>query len=107
MDTLKPAKGPLSKLSDDEFDEFIVKLGFLVFRMIPVAAFARHRHPTSTVVDYLDVKAPRATPQEIAKELLKDICGRNLNTEELSEKWFEETAGKLALGVSLDLEVGT
>ncbi len=104
MDTLKPTKGPLAKLSDDEFDEFIVKLGFLVFRMIPVSAFARHDHPTSTIASYLDLSGRRTTPQEIAKELLKDICWMKMDTKALSEKWFEESAGELAYKVSLDLE---
>ena len=88
MDTLKPAKGPLSKLSEEEFSEFIIRLGFLVFDMTPMAAFARHKHPISTIADYLDVYSPGADPHELAKEFLKDICARRLNTEELAKKWF-------------------
>ena len=77
----------VAALSDAEFEEFIRTLGSLVFRTTPAAAFARHRHPLSTIQDYFDIsEAP--TPQALAGAFWKDLAVHYATTESISQKWF-------------------
>jgi hypothetical protein len=85
---MKPTKGPLSELTDDEFKEFIVCLGILVFKSPIAATFARHTHPFSTAQDYLHPDPSDTKPAYLAMAFWVDLCKRKLKTEDLSEKWF-------------------
>jgi hypothetical protein len=93
----RPAHGRLSELSEDEFDTFIILLGKLVYRTIPVGAFARHAFPLDTVRDYYHVRDTDSKVQHAAKEFWKDLASRKLGTAELSEKWFAGKASAAAV----------
>ena len=87
----QPEAGPLAELTREEFFEFISYLGWLTFRSIPASVFARHQHPYNTIADYLDLSSSDRPPLALAKEYVKDLASRKLNTEELCLKWFGET----------------
>jgi len=87
MSDPRPTSGPLAELSLEEFSDFIWNLGWITFRSIHGAAFARHQHPRYTIKDYLDIMPNDPRPEALAKEYLKDLSG-NMKTEELARKWF-------------------
>ncbi len=83
----------IAALSPEEFKEFLLQLGSLVFNTVPAAAFARHKCPLDTVRDYLDV--PKNPSTALAVEFYKDLLGRHATTEKLSETWFGQTTREL------------
>lgn len=107
---MKPTKGPLSELTDDEFDEFIVRLGFLCFRTPAGSAFARHRSPLSTVADYLDIYPDDPKVGRLAATFWKDFCARKLSTDEICLKWYglnaQDLAGEVSKGLAKKLSEG-
>lgn len=84
---MKPTKGPLSNLTDQEFYDFTFHVGLLVFQSPKASAFARHANPLETVRDYFDINST-SRAQKLAGEYWKDLASRNLNTEALCLKWY-------------------
>lgn len=99
----QPNKGPLSELSEDDFDFFIKKLGWLVFNTIGAAALARHRSPLNTVQDYLDHSPEDDLPMKLAKEYWRDLASKKLQTHELCKKWFLSNRSELGAIVAKGL----
>lgn len=93
----------MAALSDAEFEDFIRTLGNLVFRTTPAAAFARHRHPLSTIQDYFDI-SEALTPQALAGAFWKDLAVHYVTTESLSQKWFGMDARELGNAVIQESE---
>lgn len=96
---LRPTAGPLAELTEEELSDFIWCLGWIAFRSIPTAAYARHGHPLNSIIDYLDIYPTDVQPVALAKEFLRDLAG-NLGTEELAKKWYGKDVGTLSREVS-------
>jgi hypothetical protein len=98
----QPKSGLLSRLSPEDFEAFYTHLGWLIFKSVPAAAFARHKRPLNTIRDYLDVLDNDPEPIAMAKRFIHDIL-TGKNTDELAESWFGADASLLAAQVSEDL----
>lgn len=89
---LKPDRGPLASLSEEDFSYFIAHLGWLAFNSVGASAFARHRWPLDTSRDYLDIKDPDPIVT-LAKRYWRELV--TFDTKTMAERWFESTPGEL------------
>jgi hypothetical protein len=88
---VRPQKGPLAALTEEEFKTFGEAVGWLFVNSVKAAAFARHRWPLKTLQDYLDVYPDDTAPQRLAKEFAKDLATQKMPTDVLALKWFQQT----------------
>lgn len=76
---------PLEGFTQEEYQQFLMKVGILAFNM-PVASIkAGHVNPLSTVRDYLDVPKSGDKILIAASQYLKDLL--KMRTAELAQKW--------------------
>lgn len=86
--SVKPSRGPLSALSDDEFSAFIFMVGTIFFNSVGAAAFARHKRPLNTIRDYLDPAEGKDERHEVlAREFVRDLARERLDTAAMALKW--------------------
>jgi hypothetical protein len=102
---MKPIQGPLAKLAEKDFVEFIFLIGSMAYRAPAAAAFARHTSPLNTVRDYLDSQPGDSHVRKLATEFWRDLAGKGaLTTDEFCRKWYGKSGRETQGDVSAEFE---